>query len=212
MTAPTIIFGSLCVLAIALAAIASFVAPMPVSYAVTVAAFPLGALFAGAVLAVRGRASALRLWFSRLFTGLVGGVLATLCYNLYRVPVSEVIPVPFDPFRVQPVFGQIITGLPSTHPWALAAGWGYHLWLGATAGMIFATLVPRGGVLAGIGFVTVLQIGRWMTYPDVFIAGLSEHEELIANGIFGVIIFGVVLGLIVKHLAAGSQPTRTRGG
>jgi hypothetical protein len=189
-------------LMLALAGLAA--APMPPAYAVSLAAFPLGGLVAGAVLARRGAQALLGLWSARLLAGLAAGLAATLAYDLYRVGVRQLLGISFDPFRVQPVFGQIITGLPTTHPAALAAGWGYHLWLGLLLGMIFAALRPRGGALWGAGFAALLQLGRWAMYPAVLVAGTSD-KEFFANGVVGQLVWGAVLGLVVALIARRSQ-------
>jgi hypothetical protein len=160
----------------------------------------MGLLMAGALLAWRGRAELLAPWAQRLLSGLIAGLVATLAYNLYRVGVRLVFDMPFDPFRVQPVFGQIITGLPSTHGIALAAGWGYHLWIGAMLGMVFAALRPAGGLIAGALFAAVIQIGRWAMYPGVFRAGLVDNE-FFANGVVGILLWGMVLGFALARIA-----------
>lgn len=196
-----LVLAAVLVLALVLAAIGWLAAPMPGDYAISVAAFPLGALVAGLVLTWRGQGAAVRLWSVRLVTGLVAGLLATAAYDLYRVAVSQVMAVPFDPFRVQPEFGRIVTGLPSTHLLALAAGWAYHLWVGGLLGMVFAALRPRGGAMVGAAFIAAIQIGRWLVYPDVFRAGLAD-SEFVANGVVGMLLWGAVLGAAVAWLSA----------
>lgn len=203
--------GRLSRLALALAALFALVllaalvglatTPMPLAYAVSLAAFPAGALTAGAALTARGRSNVIAAWALRLAAGLVAGLTATLTYDAWRVVVRDFIGIAFDPFRVQPVFGQIITGLPTTHPAALAAGWAYHLWIGLLMGMIFAALRPRGGALAGALFAALLQLGRWAMYPGVLRAGTSD-KEFFANGVVGQLLWGVVLGLVVALIAA----------
>lgn len=173
---------------------------MPPDFAVSVFALPMGLLVAGAVMLRRGRADLLARWSARLLCGLAAGLAATLAYNLYRVGVRLVFDMPFDPFRVQPVFGQILTGLPSTHVGALVAGWGYHLWIGAMLGMVFAALRPAGGLLAGMLFAAVIQLGRWAMYPAVFRAGLVDNE-FVANGVIGILFWGMVLGVALAALS-----------
>lgn len=172
---------------------------MPWEYAVSLAAFPAGAAVAATILFARGRQAIVLAWSWRLFSGATAGLAATLVYDVYRVAVRYVLAIAFDPFRVQPVFGRIITGLPSTHPVALLSGWSYHLWIGLLIGMIFIALRPRGGVLVGALFAAVLQLGRWVMYPDVFWAGFSDRE-FFANGVLGQLLWGVVLGLVSAWL------------
>lgn len=173
--------------------------PAPAAYAISLIAFPLGAFVAGVALARRGARAAAAHWSLCLLLGLGAGLVATLAYDVYRFVASHTFAVAFDPFRVQPVFGQILTGLPTTHPWALLAGWSYHLWLGALLGMILAAVRPRGGALEGALYVVALQLGRWAMYPSVLQAGTND-QEFFANGIVGQMFWGLVLGLALSAL------------
>lgn len=172
----------------------------PVEFAISLIAFPLGVYGAVAVLTYRGASAVIATWAGRLSAGLAAGIVATIFYDGYRIAMRDGLAIPFDPFRVQPVFGQILTGLPTTHPLTLIAGWGYHLWLGSLVGMIFAALRPHGGLLAGALFAAVVQIGRWVMYPSVFTAGLGDREFL-ANGVIGQLFWGCILGLSLPAIA-----------
>ena len=181
---------------------------MPVAYFLSVAAIPFGALVGGA-LAARSKGVPRLAPMSRiLLNGLLAGLVASLIYDAYRVAVRHVLDIPFDPFRVQPVFGQIITGLPTTHPIALGAGWGYHLWVGMMLAMLFAALRPRGGWLFGMLFSALLQMGRWAMYPDILRAGFSDRE-FFANGVVGQLLWGLIMGAVVAWLwSRQNQDTR----
>jgi len=172
---------------------------MPLAYTTSLAGFPSGALIAVAIFIGRGNHATLVAWSHRLFAGLVAGLAATAVYDGYRVAIRYVTSLEFDPFRVQPVFGQIITGLPSTHPIALVAGWGYHLWIGILLGMLLSVLRPTGGILAGAIFAGLLQLARWAMYPDVLRAGFSD-PEFFANGVLGQLLWGMVAGFVLYRL------------
>jgi len=175
----------------------------PSEYLISIGALPLGAGIAATILSGRGRGDLISAWAVRLFAGAAAGLAATLTYDGYRVGVRDVLGIAFDPFRVQPVFGQILTGLPTTHPIALTAGWSYHIWTGLILGMIFAALRPRGSLISGAaygaGFAVIVQLGRWLMYPDVLMAGTSD-KEFFANGVVGQLVWGAVLGLVVAWL------------
>lgn len=205
--APTLALAALFALLLGLGLAGIGLGRMPLDYAVSILALPLGGLAAALVLTLRRQTDLLALWSGRLLAGLVAGLAGTLAYNLYRVAVRSLFDLPFDPFRVQPVFGQIMTGMPSTHAIALAAGWGYHLWIGAMLGMVFAALRPSGGLVAGLLFAALVQLGRWAMYPSVFRAGLSD-QEFFANGVIGMLFWGAVLGATLHQLA---RTTRTAG-
>ncbi|MDD3579700.1 MAG: hypothetical protein PHW74_01620 [Desulfobacca sp.] len=166
---------------------------IPLAYMVSVGAMPLGLLLAGFILWGRGLYQKLHYCCGVLLMGALWGLLATLAYDLYRPLVKHILSLPFDPYRVQPVFGHIITGLPASDPLALFLGWGYHLWMGILLGMMFAILRPRGGVLAGLLFIAAIQVVRLAAYPSVLQASW-EDPEFLANGVIGMGLFGVVLG------------------
>ena len=201
-------FGGLLLLPLLSGSIVMAMGRTPVEFAISLMAFPLGICGAVAVLTFRGASSAIAVWSGRLAAGLAAGIVATLFYDGYRIAVRDVLAIPFDPFRVQPVFGQILTGLPTTHPLSLVAGWGYHLWLGSQLGMFFAALRPHGGLVAGMLFASAIQIGRWLMYPSVFTAGLGDRE-FFANGVIGQLLWGCIIGLslmvIDRHLTDGSK-------
>ncbi len=171
--------------------------PAPAEYLLSVAAFPLGALAGGGLLRWRRGAEAVDLFSRRLGRGCVWGLAATLVYDAYRPLVKLALDMSYDPYRAQPVFGGILTGLPEASAAAQIVGWGYHLWIGCLIGMIFSLVWPRGGVVAGVAFTLGLQVARWLVYPEVFVAGLQD-EEFLANAVFGYGLWGVVLGAGVK--------------
>jgi FtsH-binding integral membrane protein len=166
---------------------------MPLAYTVSVGAMPLGLLLAGVILWRRGLKHHLHRYGGLLRLGALWGLVATLAYDLYRPAVKLIFNLPFDPFRVQPIFGHILTGLSPSHPLALILGWGYHLWMGLLLGMIFALLRPRGGALAGLGFIMAIQVLRLAAYPSVLQASW-EDPEFLANGVMGMGLWGLVLG------------------
>lgn len=207
MRAATVCFGIIASVPLA-AGMVALTGPTPTSFAITLLAAPLGLAVAAAILWTRGRREVIDAWAGRLLRGAGAGITATLVYDSWRVGVRDIWGIAYDPFRVQPVFGQILTGLPTTHTLTLAAGWGHHLWLGALAGMIFAALAPRGGALAGVGFAAAMQLGRWAMYPSVFGAGLADRE-FIANGVLGQMLWGLVLGTAIAITAErGNLPFR----
>ena len=173
---------------------------MPLDYVVSLAGFPLGGALAAAILFRRGRRDLIAVWSRRLMIGVGAGLAATLVYDGFRMLVRYVLGINFDPFRVQPVFGQILTGLPTTHAFALTAGWSYHFWTGMMLGMVFAALRPRGGMLWGALFAAIIQLGRWAMYPDVLLAGTTD-KEFFANGVIGQLVWGLTLGLSTAILA-----------
>jgi len=165
---------------------------------VSVGAMPLGLLLAGVILWRRGLHQNLHRACGTLLMGVFWGLVATFAYDLYRLLVKLILALPFDPYRVQPIFGHIITGLPTSHPLALFLGWGYHLWMGILLGMLFTLMRPRGGALGGLVFITIIQVLRLAAYPSVLQASW-EDPEFLANGVIGMGLWGVVVGTGLRY-------------
>lgn len=177
--------------------------PMPVNYALALGAMPGAVLLAAGILRWRERGDpettgrARRFWGS-LVSGLFWGLAASLVYDLYKPLVKLVLGLQFDPYRAMPHFGHAMTGLPPSSTGSLLAGWVYHFWIGMMLGMIFALLRPRGGILAAVVFVLLLQAVRLAVYPNVLRLSL-EDPEFIANGVVGLALWGCVLGYGIKR-------------
>jgi len=174
----------------------------PATYAMSASALPVGALLAVAVLWTRGRRKDLSRFTAHLATGALWGFLGLVAYDLYQPLVKWVTGATFETYRAMPVFGRILTGLPSTALGAILLGWAFHFWMGVMAGMIFVLLRPRGGLLAGLVFAMVLQTARLLAYPSRLPATLHDSDFL-SLGIIGFSLWGAVLGAGIRRWGFG---------
>ena len=155
-----------------------------------------------------------QLWRA-VWIGLVGGLLAALAYDVFRLPfvfarqwgISSIIP-PMNLFKVFPRFGAMVLGQPleqSSYSTATQiVGWLYHFSNGATFGVMYMAIIGEGtrrhwawAVLFAVG----LELGMLLTpYPAVF--GIPVTPRFVVVTMAAHAIFGVGLGLSVRRLAA----------
>lgn len=146
--------------------------------------------------------------------GLLGGLLAAVAYDIFRLPfvfsrqlgLSGVVP-PMDLFKVFPRFGAMILGQPLEQPHYSAGtqvvGWAYHFSNGATFGVMYLALIgnpTRRSWLWAVAFAVGLELGMLLTpYPRVF--GIVVTLRFVIVTMAAHAIFGVGLGKTVKRLA-----------
>lgn len=126
------------------------------------------------------------------------GFLATLFYDAIRPLLKVIFSFKFNPYRAMPIFGELITGLEQTTALAIAAGWTYHFWNGISFGMMFALLVPKGGMIKGFIWSMILQGLMMWVYPHFLAVRLADPGFLMM-GIVGHAIWGIVLGYGIKR-------------
>ena len=146
--------------------------------------------------------------------GLLGGLLAAVAYDVFRLPfvfsrqlgVSAVVP-PMDLFKVFPRFGAMILGQPleQAHYSTVTqlVGWVYHFSNGATFGVMYLAMIghpSRRTWLWAVAFAVALELGMLLTpYPQVF--GIAVTIKFVIVTMAAHAIFGVGLGRAVKQLA-----------
>lgn len=143
------------------------------------------------------------LLFNRFASGLVGGLVATLLFDLVRVPGALAMKGAPD---LAPVIGQHLTGeaigiAPSMK--AIALGYGYeYLLVGALLGAAYSLILGRGrwywgticGLVAGIGFVSLPQFGLF-SVAEGFSLPMASAFYLVAF-----LVAGTALGAVVQRL------------
>jgi hypothetical protein len=143
------------------------------------------------------------LLFNRFAAGLTGGLLATLAFDLVRLPATMLFKGAPDyvPMIGQHLVRETIGIAPSAT--ATALGYGYHyLLIGALAGAAYSLTLGRGrwdwgalaGLALGIGFIALpqaqlLTVGRGF---DLTTASLTWVAAFVAGG--------AVLGGVVQAL------------
>ncbi len=146
--------------------------------------------------------------------GLLAGLMAAAAYDLFRVPfvfaqrcgISWLVPQ-LDLFKVMPMFGAMIQGEAAQQlSYSTAAhllGWLYHFSNGATFGIMYIALIGDGRCrhwLWAVLFSVALELGMLLTpYPATF--GIDVTPRLVAVTLAAHVVFGLVLGLLVKWLS-----------
>ena len=154
-----------------------------------------------------------RLWRG-VAIGSVAGLIAAIAYDVFRVPfvfantlgLAQVVPQ-LRLFKVFPRFGAMILGQPLDQTtYSLAAhltGWTYHFSNGLTFGIMYLAMIGDANkrhwgwaVLLAAG----LELGMLFTpYPTLF--GIHTTAQFVSVTLAAHIVFGVVLGLLVRRLS-----------
>ena len=126
--------------------------------------------------------------------GALGGVVAALAYDLYRLPfVLNGTPL----FKVFPRFGQLLLGANEPAWLVQLLGWSYHFSNGAALGIMFLAMVARpdprvlfwGAVAWALFIETMLLL---TPYTQFF--GLALNGRFLFLTASAHLVFGVVLG------------------
>jgi hypothetical protein len=142
--------------------------------------------------------------------GYVAGLIAAVAYDLFRLPfvfarewgISSVVP-PLKLFKVFPHIGAMILGEPTAQasysPAAHLVGWAYHFSNGLTFGVMFTAMIGDSRRPWGWAVVMAVGLELWMLlspYPDFF--GIRVGPAFVATTLAAHLVFGVVLGLVVR--------------
>jgi len=172
--------------------------PVPMSFSAPFVVFPTACLLAGAILVRRQLPERFHAFARALVAGASWGMVATLFYDGIRPLLGFLFGFTFNPYRAIFIFGELITGLPRSDPFAVAAGWTYHFWNGTSFGMMFALFRPQGGILPGVLWAETLQVLMMIAYPSFLNARLDD-PGFMATGIIGHGLWGIVLGAGLKR-------------
>lgn len=136
--------------------------------------------------------------------GTLGGLVAAVAYDLYRLPyVLAGTPL----FKVFPRFGEMI--LEAAEPAWLThlLGWAYHFSNGAALGIMFLALVPAAGprVLfwGAVAWALLIEVMLLLTpYANFF--GLALDSWFVFLTASAHLVFGVTLGLWCRYRLAAA--------
>jgi hypothetical protein len=160
------------------------------------------------------------LWRAVLI-GFVGGLLAAVAYDIFRLPfvfakewgIASIVP-PMDLFKVFPRFGAMVLGQPIEQSHysmtTQIVGWIYHFSNGATFGVMYVAMIgnpTRRHWTWAVAMALALELGMLITpYSQVF--GIQVTTRFVAVTVAAHAIFGVGLGLTVRALARQFAHTR----
>lgn len=158
-----------------------------------------------------------RLWRA-VVIGAVGGLLAALAYDLYRLPwviaaIDRIGPmcIRLPLYKVFPQFGAMILGRPYslqqtdsqykllTH----AVGWIYHFSNGVTFGIMYMALIgdpAKRSWLWAIVLAVGLELAMLFT-PYTRFFGIGMTVRFVVATLTAHLIFGIVLGLFARREA-----------
>jgi hypothetical protein len=165
-------------------------------------------------LAVFDRLRGDRTLWRAVLIGFVGGLLAAVSYDLFRLPfvfakdwgIASIVP-PMGLFKVFPRFGAMVLGQPieQNHysTTTQIVGWIYNFSNGATFGVMYVAMIgnpTRRHWAWAVVMALALELGMLITpYPQVF--GIEVTTRFVAVTVAAHAIFGVGLGLTVRALA-----------
>ena len=147
-----------------------------------------------------------------LISGLWVGALATLAYDIVRIPVAHSgIPV----FKAISYFGTVLLGVQSPTPLSETLGWAYHLSNGVSFGLMYAALVSKPRLYSAVIWGLTLEAVMLMTpYAEVF--GYRRDAKFFVITIGAHAVYGAVLYVALRwwtttgrfqlkraHIAAG---------
>jgi hypothetical protein len=131
----------------------------------------------------------------RMLAGLWAGALATLMYDLVRVPIVwSGLPV----FKAISYFGTVIVDTPAPSPLSEVIGWTYHFSNGVGFGLMYAVLVLRPHWLTATLWGLVLEGAMLLTpYAEVF--GYRVSPTFLAITIGSHIVYGLTLWAALRY-------------
>jgi hypothetical protein len=129
-----------------------------------------------------------------LLSSLWAGGLATLAYDIVRIPVAHSgIPV----FKAISYFGTVLVGVESPTVLSEAFGWAYHLTNGVSFGLMYVALVRKPRVYSAVIWGLMLEAVMLLTpYAEVF--GYRRDAKFLAITIGAHMVYGLVLWLALK--------------
>jgi len=161
----------------------------------------LPAMLILAGIAARGRdANASKvLWAASqwIIQGTLGGLIAAVAYDLFRLPF---VLYGFPLFKVFPEFGKLLIGANQPN-WAIQiVGWAYHFSNGAALGIMFLCLLPqktldrRMVIIAGVMWALLIETILLLTPYRNFFTILMPFPTFLVLTASAHLIFGAVLG------------------
>lgn len=125
--------------------------------------------------------------------GLMGGLIGTLAYDVFRIPFHVTGANPFAPIRV---YGLWLLGGESSTWVSDLTGFLYHLSNGITFGWIYAIAMPRRHWSWGIAWGLFVETIAIVTAFGV-VFGLRENPKMMIIALSAHVAYGLPLGWIV---------------
>jgi hypothetical protein len=132
----------------------------------------------------------------RVLFGILAGIIATGCYDLFRYFLVTYLDFSFWPFDIFTIFGQLLLGQNSSPLITTVAGILYHLANGIGFSIAFFLLFRRPNIFYGLAWALMLEGFMVSIYPSWL--GLKALDEFLSVSILGHVIYGATLGIMAK--------------
>lgn len=121
--------------------------------------------------------------------GLWAGCLATMAYDLVRVPLVHArLPV----FKAISYFGMVLLGTEHATRTSELLGWSYHLSNGVSFGLMYAALLPRPRAITAVLWGLSLE-GLMLLTPYAEVFGYARDANFLAITLAAHAVYGAVL-------------------
>jgi hypothetical protein len=136
----------------------------------------------------------------RTWAGLWAGVLATLAYDLVRVPVVLAgVPV----FKAISYFGTVLVDQEIPGVFSEVVGWSYHLSNGLGFGLMYSAVVSRARLWTAIVWGLSLELAMLVTpYAEIF--GYKITSGFLSLTIGAHVVYGTVLWAALRLWQGGA--------
>ncbi len=137
-----------------------------------------------------------------LIGGIWAGCLATVAYDLVRVPIVHAgIPV----FKAISYFGTVLLGQERPTAASEVVGWAYHFSNGVSFALMYAAMARRPGPVTAVIWGLVLEGAMLLTpYAEVF--GYQREPRFMAITIGSHVVYGLVLWLCLRSYGRSARP------
>jgi hypothetical protein len=134
-----------------------------------------------------------------LAVGVVGGLIATVVYDLVRWVLNLTLFTQYQSFKAIYIFGSWITGKDVSSSEAALAGWIYHYWNGLSIALFYVLAFGRRRWYYAVGWALFMEACMLGLFP-LFVQ-VTDKLDFIALSMIGHFAYGVVLGLIAQKYA-----------
>lgn len=161
----------------------------------------LPALFLLALLVVWARRTGREELYQRTLAGLWAGGLATLAYDVVRVPIAmSGVPV----FKAISYFGTVILGQQTPTLASEVVGWTYHLTNGIGFGLMYAAVIRKPRWWTAVLWGLFLEFAMLRTpYAEVF--GYKLTQSFVAISLGAHVVYGLALWLFLRQWSGWSD-------
>jgi hypothetical protein len=132
------------------------------------------------------------IFLNNLKVGLLGGIVATIGYDIVRLLIMETHLFDFDSFKSIVIFGMWITHTPISTPQSFIAGWTYHYWNGISFGIMYMMAFARRHWLAGVVYGMLMEAAMIGVFP--MFLHIYSPVGFVTISMAGHAVYGAIIG------------------